>query len=165
MQTRGNYLWNFFWWQLSKAFASANQMGHFFKRFACFECVESAFCQAFSVFLNAQNIMRKRPPPYFSSMVCKALIKSAFLSYLWSRMVSLLTFFLFLECFSVCHFFGNRNHSHVFIPSFISSAFLLWWGSASNKHMILIMADCWVGHNCQCRYGPVRLACIMVDGL
>lgn len=59
VQTRGNYLWNFFWWQLSKAFASANQMGHFFKRFACFECVESAFCQAFSVFLNAQNIMRK----------------------------------------------------------------------------------------------------------
>lgn len=84
------------------------------------------FVRRFSVFLNAQNIMRKRPPPYFSSLVCKALIKSAFLSYLWPRMASLLTFFfLFLKRFSVCNFSGNRNPFHTYIPSFMSSAFLL----------------------------------------
>lgn len=38
-------------------------------------CYESALCQANSLFLNAQNIMRGKKRPYFSSLVHDASIK------------------------------------------------------------------------------------------
>lgn len=89
--------------------------------------------------------------PSFSSLVHGALIKSVSIpnNYRHLRRI-FLDVFLFIVCFlllqkkdiTLTHIWGHLSHHFLF----------LWKGYASNKHIILIIADCWVGQNSQHHY-------------
>lgn len=157
---------NFSWWQLSKAFASANQMGHFFKNdlhvssvlwigplsgeFTVPECSKYYDKKKKNTLLFFSRPRRfDREHVHRSCLQPLALRLSVF-----SCLLSVY-FLLRKKDITLIHIWGHLSHHFLF----------LWKGYASNKHIILIIADCWVGQDSQCRYWPVRRACIMADGL
>lgn len=156
----------FSWWQLSKAFASANQMGSFFKNdlyvssvlWICplsgkFTVLErSKYYEGkikdLTFLLSSMALWSKACPLLMSTATCAASL--SMFSYLFCCVFSFLK-----KDVTLIHIWGHLSHHFLFLGK----------GYSSNKHIILIIADCWVGQNSQCRYWPVRRACIMADGL
>lgn len=131
--------------------------------------------QAFSVFLNPQNIMKNDTQLIF--LICNTFIKS--LSLLCLSLYSIISVVLYVYgdfLASVKIILANISLKIIMYPrTFTHSSHQFFF---HKKVLCFVCLICWTpvtydlnysrllgGTHCPCRYLPVKLACIMVDGL